>query len=171
MTKKKISVRIEDYVSKALDLLTKETPFNLTQHIELALLNYFDLWNDKLNSFNGINFQEIAELHRLKIIRNILGFKRNEFLSRELFPLRVKSDVLKMITYNQNKDHKQLKSMVLQYLNLRKQEAQHYKDNKILLEEINEMTEIADKRIGEMKQHISVTITDMKYISNAIKET
>lgn len=162
MVKEQISFRLDETLTMILRKLSKETQLTITDLLELGVVELIAGFDNDLK-YEGVDLKEYANTVKLQKLRWIVSKERQEFLSLHLLNLRIYADVYKLVRAKK-KDMEKTKQVVLNYLDIRKKEVEHYKDNKDILKDIKEMKEIAEEKIHEVKKHIEDKIDDTNYL-------
>lgn len=139
-----ITTRIRRDLFLCLNEYLTLSGLDLRTIFELSLSEFLVKSGYKL-SYDGIDLREISELIRLELKRKIQGIERNEFLSRELFISRMRTDIYKLVlTHKRQKTPlEEIIKTVSDYIVIRKKEAIHYKDKDTL----NKCIEIYEKEL------------------------
>lgn len=177
MPKEILSCRIDNGIKKAIRLLSMQTSLNVSDILELSLIDFLCKFNGDLK-YESVDFKLYSETIKMQRIRLLLGKQRQEFLSRELFIPRMHTDIWKLIFLKKNTKLELDKDTVKKYLELRKKEAEQYKDNEKLLSEIKFYEkELENKELDRIKTHILDQVDSENFIkkitvknANRIKE-
>lgn len=147
-----LSTRIREDLFLAFKSLTNEIQLSQREIIELALIEQILSFEKKLEK-DGIDYKNIARLVKLEKLRNIQKIERNEFLSSQLIIPRIHTDIYKLIVYH--KKSKNLPELIRNYIEIRKKECKHYKNNEEILSYIKEYETLLNKsKIDDIKRRI-----------------
>jgi len=143
-----ISTRISNEIFFLFNELKKISQLSTRHIIELGILEVI-YKTDSNFTYNGVNLKDYGELCYLEKMRNITKKERNEFMSKELFILRMKGDLWKLVLALRENPNKS-DNLFLDYFDKRRKEANFYKDKNSLLEEVNMVEKKAKNDIPKL---------------------
>ena len=149
------SIRIDNDVFEMANIFLEKTnnAISRSKLLELGLLEFFRNLEDIID-YDGINLKEIAELNLLRMKRDMVKIFRVETMSKAFFIARVESDIMGIIKTNKAKP--QAIPIIQAYIKDRIKEANFYKENKEIIEELKnyEITKMPND-IERVKNYIS----------------
>lgn len=167
ISKVRIDARIDNTLSHLLTELNKKTAMSKTDIVELALIDFFGKWSEEL-VYEGIDFKQYIKSLKYEKLRRIQGKQRNEFLSKNLMIGRINVDIMKLIIYGKGK--KDIKNIVMQYIDMREKEANLYEDNQEILEEIDTLKEKMVTGINDVKDYIDNQVEDVRWMKQVTQK-
>jgi hypothetical protein len=162
-----LSIRLNDDTKLILIGISKKTSLNFKDVIELGILEIAQKIKEDF-SYNGLNLKDYSDYCYLEKMRKLSSKERNEFLSQNLFILRMRKDIFKLI-YAQKKNP-MLYDLIMEYMQKRRKEARFYKKNKDLEKEIDIIEQTAKDDIPKLIDYINDNVNIKENFLKSIKK-